>query len=127
MLYAQAYENEYSIRIVDSVAQELIAAGHTFYDAEGRSKEHPFVVQSTRNRQMTLGQTLWYLRNDERIRNVVLTRRLNVDHIYLTASELQKLRNRAAHGELLDSAAGARARELLLVSPSALIALFPTD
>jgi hypothetical protein len=126
MMMASAYENELKVRIVGRYALWLLKAGtRTYYCNEFATKP---LIDGGRPRNLTLGNMLWYLKNDKRLGEWAQgTGFSSVDAIVDDAGWLTGIRNRAAHQATLERAVADEVRHRILQSDGMLARLFTSD
>ena len=122
--FHRAYECEFRHRISGPLARNLVENGHTDYPLSDSPKQ--LVVAGKFNGQkLTLGDQLWFLLNDELVRNTVSNLGFDIKEIHRGASRLTKVRNNAAHDRPCSEKEACDIRDMLLGTNSCLKALFP--
>jgi hypothetical protein len=113
--FQQAYECEFQQRVSRPLVQMLGQKGFNQYPTGSRIKLS----------QLSLGQQLPYLRADKLVREVVTDLGCDLNQIIDTASRVNSIRNKAAHGTECSDTEASLVREMVL-GPRGLKALFPT-
>jgi hypothetical protein len=113
--FQQAYECEFQRRVGRPLVQMLAQKGFNQYPRDSRVKLN----------HLSLGQQLPYLRTDKLVRDVISELGFELDKIIDTASRVNNVRNKAAHGDECSDTEASLVREMVL-GPHGLKALFPT-
>lgn len=97
MQMALAFENELVVRVVWPFVNGLLDAGVATYDAQGRSKFALILGGRFPKRSMTLGNVVWYLKEDPVMRSKVSALGFDTSAISKDAAWVSDARNKAAH------------------------------
>jgi hypothetical protein len=120
-----AYEFEFRRRISGPLARVLIESGQVEYPLiDGRKQ---LVVAGKFNGALTLGEQLYLLQNDERVKNIVTGLGFDVKEMHRGASRLSKARNDVAHDRGCSRTEADRIRDTLLGPQSIFKSLFPSN
>jgi len=125
MMMAAAYENELNVRIVGRYVVHLLKEGATTYCVE--SSTQPLIDRGS-PRNLTLGNMLWHLKNDRRLREWAQKVGFSsLDLISDDAGWLTGIRNRAAHQPIVKRSVADEVRHGMLQNDGMLARLFAFD
>lgn len=125
MMMAAAYENELYVRIVGRYIIQLLNDGTKTYCVE--SSTQPLIDRGC-PRNQTLGNMLWHLKNDRRLREWAQKIGFSsVGAICDDAGLLTGIRNRAAHQPILERSVADEVRHRMLQSDGMLARLFASE
>lgn len=119
-LLAKAFENEFNLRIRNSIARRLIARGYNEYPAGGDRK---FIRDGRLNERLTPGQVIYLIQHDSLLQRLLREEGLSPGDIIRVCDGVIALRNQLVHGDFTHQGAALLRERLLERSDNAFAVL----
>ena len=122
LLFTLAVENELRIRLLEPIAEKILARGHVDYSLGERGIA---VVRNGKVTDLSLGQVLWYVDNDSLVRELLIELGLDPGSLIEKLAKVRPIRNRASHARKFKLEEETKVRDLFLGSETVFKDLFP--